>query len=88
MWLNVNHDMEPGELSLRLYVVLNQRTKTNIEKITKYFKFSSFKDPEQGVTKRCRLSLLTNSALVKRVQMRGEGGVAGSQPMSIAVHIT
>ncbi len=30
---------------------------------------------EQGVTKRCRLSFLTNSALVKRVQMRGEGGV-------------
>ncbi len=28
----------------------------------------------KGVTKRCRLSLLTNSALVIRVQMRGEGG--------------
>ncbi len=28
----------------------------------------------QGVTKRCRLSLLTNSALAIRVQMRGEGG--------------
>ncbi len=28
---------------------------------------------EQGVTKRCRLSLLTNSALVIRAQMRGEG---------------
>jgi hypothetical protein len=39
------------------------------------------------VTKRCRLSLLTNSALVIRVQMRGEGGVAGSQPMSTAVQI-
>jgi hypothetical protein len=45
---------------------------------------------EQGVTKRCRLSFLTNSALVIRVQMRGEGGVAGSQPqpMSKAVYIT
>ncbi len=43
---------------------------------------------EQGVTKRCRLSFLTNSALVIRVPMRGEGGVAGSQPMSKAVHIT
>ncbi len=44
---------------------------------------------KQGVTKRCRLSLLTNSALVMRVQMRGEGeGVAGSQPMNTAVHIT
>jgi hypothetical protein len=31
----------------------------------------------QGVTKRCRLSLLTNSALVIRVQMRGEGGSCG-----------
>ncbi len=34
----------------------------------------------RGAAKRCRLSLLTNSALVLRVQMRGEGGVAGSQP--------
>jgi hypothetical protein len=41
----------------------------------------------QGVTKRCRLSLLTNSALVLRVQMRG-GGVAGSQRISTAVHFT
>ncbi len=41
-----------------------------------------------GVTKGCRLSLLTNSALVIRVQMREEGGVAGSQPMNKAVHIT
>jgi hypothetical protein len=28
----------------------------------------------QGVTKRCRLSLLTNSALVIRVQMQGDVG--------------
>ncbi len=45
---------------------------------------------EQGVTiftKRCGLSWLTNSALVIRVQMRGRDGVAGSQPMSTAVHI-
>ncbi len=42
---------------------------------------------EQGVTKRCRLSLLTNSAPHIQVQMRG-GGVARSQPMSTAVHIT
>ena len=41
-----------------------------------------------GVTKRCRLSLLTNSALVIRVQLRGGGGVEGPQPMSTAVHIT
>ncbi len=36
----------------------------------------------------CHLSVLTNSALVMRVQMRGGGGLAGSQPMSTAVHIT
>jgi hypothetical protein len=29
---------------------------------------------QQGDTRICRLSLLTNSALVYRVQMRGEGG--------------
>ncbi len=28
----------------------------------------------QGVTRRCRLSLLTNSALIYRVPMRGGGG--------------
>ncbi len=42
----------------------------------------------QGVIKRRRLSLLTNSALVIRVQMRGQGGVEESQPMSTAVQIT
>jgi hypothetical protein len=42
----------------------------------------------QENTKRCRLSLLTNSAPHIRVQMRGRVGVAGSQPMSTAVHIT
>ena len=30
---------------------------------------------KQGVTKRCRLSFLTNSALVIRVQLRGGKGV-------------
>ncbi len=33
--------------------------------------------PRQGVTKRCRLPLLTNSALVIQVQMRGRRGVGG-----------
>jgi hypothetical protein len=42
----------------------------------------------QGVTKRCFLSLLTNSALVYESQCVGMGKVAGSQPMSTAVHIT
>jgi hypothetical protein len=40
----------------------------------------------KGVTKKCRLSWLTNSALV-RVYDVGDGGVAGSQPMSTAVHM-
>jgi hypothetical protein len=40
----------------------------------------------QGVTKRLRQSLLTNSALSPNA--RGGGGVAGSQPVSTAVHIT
>ncbi len=43
---------------------------------------------EQGVTKRCRLSWLTNSALVYEPKCGGGGGgVAGSQPMSTAVHM-
>jgi hypothetical protein len=39
---------------------------------------------DQRVTKRCRLSLLTNSALVCESQCggMGGGGVAGSQPQS------
>jgi hypothetical protein len=40
----------------------------------------------QGITKICRLSWLTNSALVYEPNV-GEGGeVAGSRPMSTAVH--
>ncbi len=42
----------------------------------------------QGATKRCRLSLLTNSALVYESKCGGRGGVEGSQLMSTAVHIT
>ncbi len=48
----------------------------------------SFKSFPQGVTKRCRLSLLTNGALIYVSKCRGRGSVAGSQPMSTAVHIT
>jgi hypothetical protein len=40
----------------------------------------------QGVTKRCRLSWLTNSALVYEPKCGGRGRVAESQPMSTAVH--
>jgi hypothetical protein len=42
----------------------------------------------QGVTKRCRQFCLTNNALVydPKCGWRGGGGVAGSQPMSTAVH--
>jgi hypothetical protein len=44
----------------------------------------------QGVTKKCRLSLLTNSALVIRVQMRGEGGSCGvsANEYSCTHHVT
>ncbi len=35
----------------------------------------------QGATKKCRLSLLTNSALVYEPQGGEIGGVAGSQPL-------
>jgi hypothetical protein len=44
----------------------------------------------QGVTKRCRLSLLTSSALVIRVQMRREGGSCGvsANDYSCAQHVT
>jgi hypothetical protein len=41
----------------------------------------------QGVTKRCRLSRLTNSALVYELKCVGGGGrVTGCQPMNTAVH--
>ncbi len=42
---------------------------------------------QQGVTKKCRLTLLTNSALVYESKCGGEG-IAGSRPMSTASHIT
>jgi hypothetical protein len=44
---------------------------------------------DQGVTKRCLLSWLTNSSLVYESKCEGKGGVAGSQLksiVSIAVH--
>jgi len=40
-----------------------------------------------GVTKRCRLSWLTNGALVYEPKCGGRGRVAGSRPMSTAVHV-
>ncbi len=40
----------------------------------------------QVVTKRCRLSWLTNSTLVCEPKCLGRGAAAGSQPMKIAVH--
>ncbi len=44
----------------------------------------------QWVTKRCRLSLLTNSALVISVQMRGEEGSCGvsANEYNCAHHVT
>jgi hypothetical protein len=45
---------------------------------------------KQGVTKRCRLSLLTNSTLVIQVYMRREGGSFGvsANEYSCANHVT
>ncbi len=43
---------------------------------------------QRVITKRCRLSLVTNSALVYESQCGGWREVAVSQPMSTAVHIT
>jgi hypothetical protein len=42
---------------------------------------------QQGITKRCRLSWLTISALVYELKCGGWGRVAGSHPMSTAVHM-
>jgi len=50
--------------------------------------FTPVNGRESGGTKRCRLSLLTNSVLVYESQCGGRRGVTGSQPMSTAVHIT
>jgi hypothetical protein len=45
------------------------------------------KSCHQGVTKRCRLSWLTNSALVYEPKCEGREGVAGIKPTSTAVHM-
>jgi hypothetical protein len=42
----------------------------------------------QRVTKRSRLSWLTNGALVNEPYNRRRWGVAGSQPMNTAVHMS
>ncbi len=54
-----------------------------------FLKYSEVGSTE-GITKRCRLSLLTNSALVIRVQMRGEGGSyeISANVYSCAHHVT
>jgi hypothetical protein len=54
-----------------------------------FLNYSKMKQPigkGQGVKQRYRLSWLTNSALVHEPKCGG-GGVAGSQPMSTAVHM-
>jgi hypothetical protein len=58
----------------------------NVELNRAFIIFSTDVHIRQGVTKRCRLSWLANSALLyEPAQMQG-GGVAGSQPMRTAVH--
>jgi hypothetical protein len=58
--------------------------------ISSGYRIGPFEVGFQGVTKRCLLSLLTNSALVIRVQMRGEGGNCGvsANEYSWAHHVT
>ncbi len=51
-----------------------------------YMRFALDLD-NQGYFKRCRLSWLTNSVLAYEPNCGGRGGVAGSQPMSTAVHM-
>ena len=52
------------------------------------YTYNALVGEEQGVTKRCRLSWLTNSALVYEPKCGGRGGVCGAsaQPMSTAVN--
>jgi hypothetical protein len=47
---------------------------------------AAFKAGGWGVTKRYRLSWLTNSALIYEPKFGGRGGVAGFPPMSATVH--
>ncbi len=54
-------------------------------KWTCFCHMSGYSSYIRGVTKRCRLSWLTNSALVYEPKCGVRRGVAGSQPMSTAV---
>ncbi len=60
--------------------------KDTIHDLWKDLDYSRFLSLQQGDTKRCRLSLLNNSALVYESQCGGIEGVAvaGSKPMSTA----
>ncbi len=72
-------DMIPGDLSpLSRQLYLGQALSSAFSHILIHL--------IQGDTKRCRLSWLTNNALVYETKCGGRGGVTGSQPMSTAVH--
>ncbi len=60
------------------------------KQISEILLFVDFQPPRQGVTKRCRLSLLTNSALVYEPQCGGRGRVCGASAneYSCAHHVT
>jgi hypothetical protein len=59
------------------------------KQISEILLFVDFQPPRQGVRKRCRLSLLTNSALVYEPQCGGRGrGCGASANEYTAVHIT
>ncbi len=61
------------------------RFSLSLLKLLSFYPFVLF-HLHQGVTRRCRLSWRTHSSFLHEPKCGGEGGVAGSQPMSKAVH--
>jgi hypothetical protein len=78
--------LEIGETYSQLFMFKYIMTIVDLRYKIQFQKFVYSK----GVTKRCRLSCLTKSALVIRVQMRGEGGSCGvsANEYSCAHHVT
>ncbi len=70
----------------RLFFYILNLIYSNVMDINCLLHQRGFIRSRQGVTKKCRLSWLTNRALVYEPKCGG-GGVAGSQPMSIAVQM-
>ncbi len=72
--LKINAD--PGSLKCA------KQTRNKIQ----VYLFNDWQYFSQGVTRRCRLSWLTNSALTYESKCGGKGGSSGSQPMSTAAY--